>query len=201
MAGVKAGIQRATVSSATGLFDITIAGFGTPKAAIFLYYRDTGAAGSPNRQDIYMGYGFTDGVGQHASMASWNNNAASSAGRRAQSGSKVAILEQSGANDVAFSSWITDGVRLAVNNGGALTGCRVERSQPVMSNSKVTKLGAVNAGAKACSRQTKELVSSMVGGFRALQIESLKVPSPLSRAAFFSHTSVFKSAKLEVRRW
>lgn len=126
MAGVKVGIQRATVPSSTGLFDITIAGFGTPKAAIFLYYRDTGAAGSPNRQDIYMGYGFTDGVSQHASMASWNDNAASSAGRRAQSGSKVAVLEQSGANDVAFSSWITDGVRLAVNNGGALSGCHLD---------------------------------------------------------------------------
>jgi len=126
MADVKVGIQRATVPSSTGLFDITIAGFGTPKAAIFLYYRDTGATGSPNRQDIYMGYGFTDGLGQHASMASWNDNATSSAGRRAQSGSKVAILEQSGANDVAFSTWITDGVRLAVSNGAALSGCRLD---------------------------------------------------------------------------
>jgi hypothetical protein len=42
------------------------------------------------------------------------------------------------------------------------------------------------------------LVSSMAGGFRAGGIESLKLQSPLSRAAFFLPISVSKCAKLEL---
>jgi hypothetical protein len=39
----------------------------------------------------------------------------------------------------------------------------------------------------------------MDGGFRTWEIESLKVQSPLSRAAFFVPISVWKCAKLELR--
>jgi hypothetical protein len=39
----------------------------------------------------------------------------------------------------------------------------------------------------------------MAGGFRAGGIESLKLQSPLSRAAFFLPISVSKCAKLELR--
>jgi hypothetical protein len=40
----------------------------------------------------------------------------------------------------------------------------------------------------------------MAGGFRTWEIESLKVQSPLSRAAFFVPISVWKCAKLELSR-
>jgi hypothetical protein len=37
----------------------------------------------------------------------------------------------------------------------------------------------VKTGAKDCSRTSKDFVSSMAGGFRTREIESLKVQSPL----------------------
>jgi hypothetical protein len=56
----------------------------------------------------------------------------------------------------------------------------------------------VKTGANDCSRASKVLVTSMAGGFRAGGIESLKLQSPLSRAAFSLPISVSKCAKLEL---
>jgi hypothetical protein len=41
-----------------------------------------------------------------------------------------------------------------------------------MSNLKVAKLGSVKTGEKVRSKDPNELVSSMLGGFRAREIES-----------------------------
>ena len=44
MSDVKIAVQRTTLPTSTGTHDITVSGFGTPKAAIFVFFRDTGTA-------------------------------------------------------------------------------------------------------------------------------------------------------------
>ena len=126
MPSVNIAVQRTTLPTSTGTHDVTVSGFGTPKAAIFTYYRDTGSAGSLNQQDAIVGYGFTDGTNQFSSYADWVPGASDHSGERAQSGSYVAILEETAANNAAFSSWVTDGVRLSVTNGSSLSGCHLD---------------------------------------------------------------------------
>lgn len=127
MADVSIGVQRTTLpTSSTTTHDVTVSGIGTPSAAIFIFYRDTGTAGNANQQDCVMGYGFTDGSNHFSSYADWDDNASSHDGARAQSTSYVAMLDHYGSNNVAFGSWITDGVRLNVTNTSGLTGCHVD---------------------------------------------------------------------------
>jgi hypothetical protein len=66
--------------------------------------------------------------------------------------------------------------------------------------SKGDKLGVVKAGANDCSRASKELVSSIIRGLRALKIESSNVQSPLSPTAFFTPTSSLRMCETGTKR-
>jgi len=126
MADVTIGVQRTTLPTSSTTHDVTVSGIGTPSAAIFIFYRDTGTAGNANQQDCVMGYGFTDGSNHFSSYADWDDSASNHGGARAQSTSYVAMLDHYGSANAAFNSWITDGVRLDVTNGSGLTGCHVD---------------------------------------------------------------------------
>lgn len=127
MADVTIGVQRTTLpTSSTTTHDVTVSGLGTPTAAIFIFYRDTGTAGNANQQDCVMGYGFSDGSNHFSAYADWLDGTSDHNGERAQSTSYVAMLDEEATNNAAFGSWITDGVRLNVTNGSGLTGCHVD---------------------------------------------------------------------------
>ena len=125
MSNVNVAVQRTTLPTSTGTHDVTISGFGTPKAAIFIYYRDTGTAGTPSEQDAHVGYGFTDGSNEYATYCDWKEGGSTHSSQRAQQGI-CAILDESAANKAEFNSWITDGVRLDVTNGSSLAGCHLD---------------------------------------------------------------------------
>lgn len=128
MSDVNVAVQRTTLPTSTGTHDITVSGFGTPKAAIFIYYRDTGTAGTANKQNTEQGYGFTDGTNDFAAFSDWLDGQANGyhQGKRSQSASHCVILDRTNANNCTFNSWITDGVRLNVTNGSSLSGCHVD---------------------------------------------------------------------------
>ena len=128
MSNVNVAVQRTTLPTSTGTHDVTISGFGTPKAAIFIYYRDTGTAGTANKQNVEQGYGFTDGTNDFAAYTDWLDGQANGwhQGKRSQSASHCVILDRTNANNCTFNSWITDGVRLNVTNGSSLSGCHVD---------------------------------------------------------------------------
>ena len=126
MADVSVVVQRTTLPTSTGTHDVTVSGLGTAKAAIFIFYKDTGSAGTANQQDAVCGYGFTDGTNHYSVYGDWLNGTSSHNGERAQSTSYVALLEETAANNAAFNSWITDGVRLDVTNGSSIAGCHLD---------------------------------------------------------------------------
>ena len=112
--------------TSTGTFDITIAGFGTPTAAIFELSVD---ASDNTLRTIYRNsYGFTDGTNQSVHAISSDDNATPSRTARAQRSDAVLLeisgsqVEQARAN---FDSWITDGVRINVTDISGARICKV----------------------------------------------------------------------------
>lgn len=128
MSDVNVAVQRTTLPTSTGTHDITVSGFGTPKAAIFIYYRDTGTAGTASRQNVEHGYGFTDGTDDFAAYADYldGQTGGKHQGKRSQSPSHCVIMNRTNSANCTFDSWITDGVRLNVTNGSSLSGCHVD---------------------------------------------------------------------------
>ena len=121
MADVKIEVTRAALStSAAGnTQDITISGFGTPAAAIFIVSSattdDTIAA------DSLMMVGWTDGTNEVATANIAADNVATSNTARYYRTDRVisycnasgTAIEQGG---FSFDSWVTDGVRLYIDN-------------------------------------------------------------------------------------
>lgn len=102
-----------------GTQDITIPGFGTPQAAMFIIGRPQSM--NTNDGDRTIGVGITDGV-THYFVSSFAQNAQTStqAYRYQNENSVLALLGRFRSTQGVwdFDSWITDGVRISVNQGG-----------------------------------------------------------------------------------
>lgn len=123
MSNVKINVTRFALSTATAgnTQDVTISGFGTVKAAIFILNQastdDTIANG------FYYSIGYTDGTNQAArGIASQNNATSANTGRTASDAAVICAPVNAGSgNDVefAFSTFITDGVRLSITTASS----------------------------------------------------------------------------------
>lgn len=112
--GVDIAVTRVACNTATGNQDITISGFGTPKAALFLVSSCI-TDGTAADHAIYC-VGATDGT-NHVVVGgrSRHSVAESDADRRGATDEVIQILEvdtQDVDGEANFNSWITDGVRI-----------------------------------------------------------------------------------------
>lgn len=102
-----------TCNTTSGNQDITLSGFGTPQAAIFII---SGAAGTSATAHGRVGIGWTDGTNSYAAGAAAEDAAATTnTARQHGSGQVIGIPDVSGAGTLfyaTFVSWITDGVRI-----------------------------------------------------------------------------------------
>lgn len=106
-------VTRVACNTTAGTQDITVTGFGTPVAAMFLMTHAT--ADSTPVANAWLGYGATDGTRQWTvACSSADNSANTSDGSRQMTDQCISTVGVSGAVDseAAFSAWITDGVRI-----------------------------------------------------------------------------------------
>lgn len=112
MADVKFEVVRFALDStkiATETQDVTITGFGTPSAAIFILSAceiDDTIDGN-----TYLGIGFTDGTNQNCTVMRSTDAQATSSTRRSSTTSRC-IFYVDGSIEYSFNSWITNGVRI-----------------------------------------------------------------------------------------
>lgn len=120
MADVRFEVVRVSLPI-SGTVDATIAGFGTPKAAIFI-------ASNANTNDSLSGQarfslGFTDGTRQWCVASFDSNGLGTSQATRSQKNNRIAMLLSGslGASLIAydFDSWVTDGVRIGIAEGSS----------------------------------------------------------------------------------
>lgn len=105
---------RFTTATSTGTQDITIAGFGTPQAAIFVWNGNNITADGVADHAI-IGIGCTDGTRQwNMGVTDENGVATTDTGRRVDDDRCVWIHDENTVAKAAaeFSAWITDGIRL-----------------------------------------------------------------------------------------
>ena len=119
MANVEFEVTRAALSTAAagGTQDITLSGFGTPKAAIFII--SGGTTDDTITGDAIIGVGFTDGTRENVCcMRAADGTANSDTGRTHRTDSCVAVPTTAGGLEgrFGFNSWITDGVRLDIDD-------------------------------------------------------------------------------------
>jgi hypothetical protein len=114
MAGIIADVTRAASNTSTGTQDITIADFGTPKAALLMatYTETDGTA----IVDSGFSIGACDGTNQWTVHCNSEDAQGTTDTNRETSTSKVVIINTPGTNvayaEAAFSAWITDGIRI-----------------------------------------------------------------------------------------
>lgn len=114
------GVTRVACNTSTGTQDITISGFGTPKAAIFTITKAT--ANDTVTSDAAIGIGLTDGTTQYAmSVISQHGVGTTVAKRRFEIDECVLIIDIAGNVDgeANFTAWITDGVQITWGNAPA----------------------------------------------------------------------------------
>lgn len=105
---------RVAAQTAGGTQDITISGFGTPKAALFIAtWADTDGV----KEDFAsVGIGATDGTNQWATATKSDHGVGSTDTKKTNKADECIILFGSGFNNIDgeanFSAWITDGVRI-----------------------------------------------------------------------------------------
>ncbi len=117
----KIAVTHVALNTSTGNQDITISGFGTPKAAIFIATQMVygGSTGSP----IYGSIGATDGTNQW--VDAWHSsdnvsaNGSNRTNRRAGTTRVIALASNTISADAHFNAWITDGVRITIDTNGA----------------------------------------------------------------------------------
>src|SRR5210317_355923 len=120
MADVKIEVARVSLSTAAALNtqDITISGFGTPKAAMFIF--STGVTDGTIAADMLLGIGWTDGTREFA-ISGRSQDAVGNANVAGiiQTNRVISLSDAAGTAEVggfSFDSWITDGVRLHIDN-------------------------------------------------------------------------------------
>lgn len=116
---VKIQVTRVAASTSGGTQNITISGFGTPKAAMFIISTATSDGLSTNSGDICsLGVGFTDGTNDRLGVFWDTDNVSASSSSRARHDTNECggVFEPatSGNEDFfSFSSWVTDGVQIS----------------------------------------------------------------------------------------
>ena len=104
-------VTQVACNTSNGTQDITISGFGTPKAAMFILSLAS-TNGSENAPGV-LAIGFTDGTKDRCiSVHSEDNKASSNTARRSENA--CVSFDETWADDnrAIFDSWITDGVRI-----------------------------------------------------------------------------------------
>lgn len=114
MPDVKVAVVRVKMKdTGSGTQDITVSGFGTPKAAMFVC--SDNSALQTNQTGRKASWGFTDGSADRCAYASSEDGVnPSDTYRQARSNVVVYFADDAGAGDreAAFQEWITDGVRI-----------------------------------------------------------------------------------------
>lgn len=113
MALINVRATRVVTPTATGNQDITISGFGTPKAVFFILPA-TIADATPNNNALYS-FGATDGTRQWSTaVCSRNNSASTSTFKRGMTDKCISTLQVTGSvlGEAGFVSFITDGIRI-----------------------------------------------------------------------------------------
>ena len=114
------GAYAVTVSGAapiiSGTQDLTVSGIGTPTAAILYTSYSTGGAAN----NLAFSIGFTDGSTHRvSSIVSRHNQATSETYKRGATDEVCMVIAPNGGGingEAAFSSWITDGIRINWTN-------------------------------------------------------------------------------------
>lgn len=118
MPDVNIRVTRVACNTSTGTQDITISGFGTPKAALFILSK--GSSDGTAADDAWLSMGATDGTRQWTNAAhSQHNVADTDTGIRYMTDQCVSTVTTSNGavdSEAAFDSWITDGVRINWGN-------------------------------------------------------------------------------------
>ena len=125
----EAALVQFTIPTSGTTIDLTDSGFGTPTAALFASTMDTNDSGSGTSEDGANGtaavhasicLGATDGTNERVTSAFAEDNVGTTDGynQRKSDGDVIFLMDGTGAEDVAlsFNSWITDGVRLDLDN-------------------------------------------------------------------------------------
>jgi len=112
--GVSAVVTRVACNTSTGTQDITVSGFGTPVAAMFVLARAT--TEDTNADSSGLSVGFTDGTLMRVMALSDNDAAATMETDKAYQTTDVILMLDPSAGTLEgsahFDSWITDGVRI-----------------------------------------------------------------------------------------
>lgn len=116
-ADVKFRTTRVALNTTTGTQDITLSGFGTPKAAIVLL--SSGSADDTVTAGANFSIGFTDGTAANdraSVIHSADNVLTSDTGRNTSSANFGRIYNGTGSTLTVFDfdSWITDGIRINI---------------------------------------------------------------------------------------
>ena len=94
--------------------DITISGFGTPKAAIVIL--TAGISDGTISQNGVMSIGYTDGTNQVCTAGQSADNVGTMATGRRHANDRVAMVPSGASGSellgISFDSWVTDGIRL-----------------------------------------------------------------------------------------
>jgi len=115
MADINSAVAVKDLPAVTGTFDITIPGFGTPKAAVF--FLSNGQSDGTVADDSKLSIGFTDGTNHRVISAQDEDGVTTTANDRIAATDEVLqLLDTAGVIliEANFDSWITDGVRLNV---------------------------------------------------------------------------------------
>lgn len=116
MAGPSIARTSVAIRTTTGLQDITVSGFGTPKAAIIII--STALSAGTIQAGAILGVGWTDGTNSVCSgMASEDGTLSSNCGRAHTSTKIITLPNYTGSAlivEANFDSWVTDGVRINV---------------------------------------------------------------------------------------
>jgi len=105
---------RVALNTSTGTQDITISGFGTPKAAIFYYNVNTDDDTIFNL--VRLSEGYTDGTNQAVTaITSADGQSTTNCKRAVRNDAVIAAISTSSYQTRAnFDSWVTDGVRINI---------------------------------------------------------------------------------------
>ena len=117
--GVSVAIVRAALRGTVGTQDFTKAGFGTPKAALFIV--SNGEVDGTEANNARFSFGAADGVAQWVVLGQSNHGVTTSnTDRRGMTDKCLALIDGAGnvALEAAWDAWVTDGVRIDVTTAG-----------------------------------------------------------------------------------
>lgn len=118
---------RVALNTSTGVQSITMAGMGTPKAALFIVSRAVTDAVAADHAALSVGW--TDGVRDRCVHTASTHGAGTTAARRGVSITSLLALSDGAGTllaEAVFSAWVTDGVQINITTApGAAYLCTV----------------------------------------------------------------------------